>query len=67
MKGFGATHWRHNGRNPTIATSQALKIIGKAQGAKSPKNSSIKSVVDREGWKVSMLKGIYVAKMSALI
>jgi hypothetical protein len=30
-------------------------------------NNSIKNMVDKEGWKVFMLKGIYVARMSILI
>jgi hypothetical protein len=54
-------------KSVTIPTSQALEIIDKEKGAKLPKNSSTRSLVDKEGWKVSMLKGMYVARMPILI
>jgi hypothetical protein len=43
IRGSSATHQRYNGKNATIATSQAFKTTKKAKGVKLGKNSSIKS------------------------
>jgi hypothetical protein len=53
-------------KSATIPRSRALEIIDKEKGTKLPKNSSTGSLVDREGWKVSMLKGMHVARMPIL-
>jgi hypothetical protein len=57
-RGSDTAHRKHGGRDVIIATSRALKLLAIVPS---------KALVDREGWKVSMLKGMYIVRMLVLI